>query len=119
MALLDLPVTDIQMQNYFAIHGLRANIGFRTKRAEMIRSLVGAGMAYSIFLFHPANQESYDGSPLAYVPIKETLPKSKVVLAIAKQFVQTRIVKVFVDECRTTFRDNDAAGPFLLRGSTG
>ncbi len=82
-------------------------------------NLVGAGMAYSIFLFHPSNRESYDGSPLAYVPIRETLPKTRIVLAIAKQFVQTRIIKVFMEECHATFRAKDAAGPFLLRGSTG
>ncbi len=119
LALLDLPVTDVHMQSFFAIHGLRPTIGFRTKRAEMIRSLAGGGMAYSIFLFHPANQESYDGSPLAYVPIKEPLPKTKIVLAIARQFVQTRTLMAFMEECRTTFRDNNAAGPFLLRRSTG
>jgi len=115
LALLDLPVTDVYMRNYFAIHGLEPSIGFKTKRAEMIRSLVGAGLAYSIFIFHPANRESYDGSPLAYLPIKERLPKSKVVLARAKHYVPTQIVKAFMEQCRTTFQVDDAMGPFLLR----
>ena len=115
MVLLDLPVTEQYFHNLFFAIGLRPVISYRAKSYEMVRSLVASGIGYSILIMRPANTRAYGGGRLAYRPIADPISPPHYGLAMAKDYVPTRIVRAFVDECRRVLQQEDAAAKFFVR----
>jgi DNA-binding transcriptional LysR family regulator len=115
MVLLDLPVTEQYFHNLFFAIGLRPVISYRAKSYEMVRSLVASGIGYSILIMRPANTRAYGGGRLAYRPIADPISPPHYGLAMAKDYIPTRIVRAFVDECRRVLQQEDAAAKFFVR----
>ncbi|MEE8504808.1 MAG: hypothetical protein V3S40_01165 [Kiloniellales bacterium] len=62
-----------------------------------------------------AAQTDYGGGRLAYRPIADPISPAHYGLAMPKNYVPTRIVQAFVDECRRVLRQEDAAAKFFVR----
>jgi len=114
MLLLDLPITQNYFQNIVSVGNRPPNIGYRTKTYELLRSLVAARMGYAILIMTPRTDRAYDGSQLVSRPIADRLPLARYGLAMAKDYAPRRIVQAFLDVCRTTLKDEEAAAQFFL-----
>jgi DNA-binding transcriptional LysR family regulator len=115
MVLLDLPVTEQYFHSLFFAIGLRPLISYRAKSYEMVRSLVASGIGYSLLIMRPANTRAYGGGRLAYRPIADPISPPHYGLAMARNYMPTRIVRAFVDECRRVLQKEDAAAKFFVR----
>ncbi len=115
MVLLDLPVTEQYFRDLFLSVGLHPVISYRAKSYEMVRSLVASGAGYSLLIMRPANTRAYGGGRLAYRPIADPISPPHYGLAMPKNYVPTRIVQAFVDECRRVLQQEDAAAKFFVR----
>ena len=114
MFLLDLPITQNYFQSIVSVGNRPPNIGYRTKTYELLRSLVAARMGYAILIMTPRTDRAYDGSQLVSRPIADRLPLARYGLAMAKDYAPRRIVQAFLDVCRTTLKDEEAAAQFFL-----
>jgi DNA-binding transcriptional LysR family regulator len=114
MVLFDLPITQDYFQNVVLDDGGTLKIGYRTKSYEMLRSLVASRMGYAILIMNPHTDRAYDGSKLVSRPIADPIPSARYGLAMAKDYAPRRTVQAFIDVCRTTLKDNDAAAGFFL-----
>ena len=71
MILFERPCRDY-FQTLHTSFGFMPNIRYRVDSFELVRSLVGSNLGYSILNQRPKTQECYNGSRLAYLPIKDT-----------------------------------------------
>ncbi len=115
MVALDFPATDDFVLNMFRHQGLEPSVRYRTKSTEMMRSLIGAGAGFSIFMFRPISDRSFDDSPLVHLPIRDQLPTTKVVLASPRQVIATRILDAFNSECEKLISQNSVLDQFLVK----
>lgn len=69
MILLDVNPSRENTEMMFAAAGLEPWIRFRTTDFEVTRSMVARGMGYAILVQRPAGDMSYEGRPLAVLPI--------------------------------------------------
>ncbi|MEF2979370.1 LysR family transcriptional regulator [Subtercola sp. YIM 133946] len=81
LVLLMTPPSTEQVLGYFASMGLRPRVRFRITHFELARSLVAAGLGYSLFIQRPINDSSYDGLPLATLPLHPDPPDQLVAIA--------------------------------------
>ncbi len=113
MVVFELPITQEYFQNIVAIGGVPPNIGYRTKSYELVRSLVAARMGYSILILTPHTNRAYDGTELVTRSIADPVPPARYGLIMSKDYVPRGIVQAFIDVCRTTLKENNAADQFL------
>jgi len=114
MVLFDLPITQDYFQNIAADGSSPPIIGYRTKSYEMLRSLVASRMGYAILIMTPHNDRAYDGSKLVNRPIRDPLPLARYGLAMAKDYAPRRTVQAFIDVCRATLKNENAAAGFYI-----
>lgn len=81
LVLMMTPPSTDQVLGYFAALGLRPNVRYRVTHFELGRSLVAAGLGYSLFIQRPKNNSSYDGLPLVSVPLDPPPPVQLVAIA--------------------------------------
>lgn len=115
MVTLDLPFTQDFFLSLFYAHGLRPNIGLRTKSYEMARSMVGTGRFFTILIMKPVVDRTYDGTRLVCRPIKDNIPMPRYGIALPKAGMQTRLTTAFCDVCRQFLKTEDLAGKFFVR----
>ena len=72
MILFERPYSRDYFQTLHTSFGFMPNIRYRVDSFELVRSLVGSNLGYSILNQRPKTQECYNGSRLAYLPIKDT-----------------------------------------------
>ena len=75
MVAMNLPITQQFFLSLFSQANLRPKIKHQAKSYELVRSLVGAGEGYAVLIMRPVNERAYDGSELAYVPLREDIPR--------------------------------------------
>ena len=114
MIQFDLPITQDYFQSIASMGISSPKVGFRTKSYEMLRSLVASRMGYSILIMIPETNSTYDGRKLANRPIADSIPLARYGLATAKDHVPRRIARAFIDLCRVTLKDNEAAANYFL-----
>jgi DNA-binding transcriptional LysR family regulator len=97
LILMDLPHT----RDYFTslFHGLRIepNIRFRSTNFEMVRTLVGNDLGYSILNLVPRHWSTYDGTNVKYVPISEDVRPLEVGCLSIGRVAERRIAKAFIE----------------------
>ncbi len=71
LILLDQPLSRDYVCGLFTNAGLDPDIAMRSPSFELVRSLVGNGLGYSILVTRPAVDSSYDGKKLAVRPISD------------------------------------------------
>jgi DNA-binding transcriptional LysR family regulator len=116
MVLLDLPVTQQYFQSLFYAMARQPTLSFRPKSYEMVRSLVAAGVGFSLLIMRPISNQAYDGARLACRPIADPIPHPHYGLAMAKQTMPSAAVRAFADECRRILKHENAAAKFYVRG---
>lgn len=102
LVLLDLPFTSEYYRSLMDKYAPKANIVATASTAEMVRSLVGAGVGCSILNMLPATSVSYAGDGLRAIPMIEEVQSLRLVLGHLGG-KQRRLVDVFKDECRQYF----------------
>ena len=80
----------------------------------MVRSLVGAGEGYSVLIMRPANERTYSGDTLAYLPIRTQIAPPHYGLAFTKQYRPTRLVRNLAGICRQLFAEEGKLAPHLV-----
>lgn len=81
LVLMMTPPSNGEVLGYFARQELRPNVRFRVTHFELARSLVAAGLGYSLFIQRPKNNHSYDGLPLVTLPLDPAPPTQLVAIA--------------------------------------
>lgn len=114
MVAMNLPITQQFFLSLFSQANLRPRIKHQVKSYELVRSLVGAGEGYSILIMRPANEKTYDGSELAYVPLNENLPIPHYGLAFTNRSYPTKLVETFARVCRELLKYEDRAGQYFV-----
>jgi len=74
LVLMMTPPSIDEVLGYFARQGLRPHVRFRITHFELARSLVAAGLGYSLFIQRPTHNISYDGMPLVTLPLDPVPP---------------------------------------------
>ncbi len=115
MILLDFPVTEVYFQNVLRNQGVEPRIKYRAKTTQMIRSMVGAGEGYALFLLRPLGETTTDGSQIAYVPLESKQVPPRLGLAFSNQCIPIRIINAFAEECRSIVQSQHALDGFFMR----
>lgn len=69
MILLDLKLTRDYMFGLFTKEGLTPKVSYSSKSSEMVRSMVAAGLGYSIFHLRPLKKQQYTVGDLVRIPM--------------------------------------------------
>ena len=109
MILLDLPESRAFFYSLFQSIGTRPSIAHRTETFEMVRSLVAAGLGFSILNLRPAIDQAYDGSRVICVPISDSVRAPKFILGRRQHDFPTRLFDAFAESCRNFFQSPQAA----------
>jgi DNA-binding transcriptional LysR family regulator len=71
MILLDLPHSREYFTSLFASAGFEPKIIYRSANFEMVRSMVGAGLGFSLLNQKPNTKQTYNGSAVKMLPLRE------------------------------------------------
>lgn len=107
--LLDLPVVGEYYRAIFEQAGIEPRVAATATSTEMIRSLVAAGLGYSILSMSPLTDISYGGEKLAAIPLCLEAKPLRFVLGHLRDN-QRRLVRAFVEQCRSYFEGEAAKG---------
>ena len=114
MIAFDLPITQQYFHALFIQQNLRPKIRHMVKSYEMVRSLVGAGEGYSILIMRPANERTYSGDRLAYLPIRTEIAPPRYGLAFTSHYRSTKLVRNLAGICRQLFAEERKLMPHLV-----
>ncbi|WP_200307549.1 LysR family transcriptional regulator [Streptomyces adelaidensis] len=82
--------------------GVKAAVRYRTSSIEAVRGLVARGLGYSMLIQRWPTDASFEGLPLASVPISDPLEEVRVVVAHAANVVPTHRARAFAEYARET-----------------
>ena len=103
LILMDLPHTrDYFMSLFHRLH-ISPNVRFSSTNFEMVRTLVGNGLGYSILNLMPDSPSTYDGTRVQYVPISEDVRDLEVGCLSVGRVAQRRVAKAFIEHARAYF----------------
>ena len=103
LILMDLPHTrDYFMSLFHHLH-ISPNVRFSSTNFEMVRTLVGNGLGYSILNLMPNSPSTYDGTRVQYVPISEEVRDLEVGCLSIGRVAQRRVAKAFIEHTRAYF----------------
>jgi DNA-binding transcriptional LysR family regulator len=103
LILMDLPHTrDYFMSLFHRLH-ISPNVRFSSTNFEMVRTLVGNGLGYSILNLMPNSPSTYDGTRVQYVPISEDVRDLEVGCLSIGRVAQRRVAKAFIEHTRAYF----------------
>lgn len=71
LILLDQALSRDYVHELFSSHELVPNVVMRSPSFELVRSLVGNGLGYSILVTEPASDQTYDGNRVSTKPIAD------------------------------------------------
>jgi DNA-binding transcriptional LysR family regulator len=74
LVLIDLPWSADYFLGIFARAGVEPRIAFRSRSMEVVRSLVGQGLGYTIINVRPKSTETLDGRELVCLPLVSDTP---------------------------------------------
>lgn len=108
--LLDLPLSRQYFLSIFDRHGIKPRIVAESADTSMLRSLVAAGIGYSLMTSRPLNMRAENDRPLAYVPLAGEQSVLLLGLASLRDMQRTRLVEAFETHCRETITDGSIPG---------
>ncbi len=107
MVLLDVPPSGGYFRSIFDEVGLTPNVAYSSPSLEMVRSLVGQGLGYSVLATRPAADVTYDGNEIVTVPISDKVSTSTVVVAWSRQNQLTKQARALADFCKLAIGASD------------
>lgn len=108
MILLDLPESRGYFELMFKTVGVQANIAHRTETYEMVRSMVGAGLGFSLLNLRPLIDNTYTGSEVVCIPLSNKIVSPNLILGQRKRETPTKLVEAFAASCRQYFQSPQA-----------
>lgn len=103
LILMDLPHTrDYFMSLFHRLH-ISPNVRFSSTNFEMVRTLVGNGLGYSILNLVPNLPTTYDGTRVKYVPISDDVRPLQVGCLSVGRVAQRLVAKAFIDQAKIYF----------------
>jgi DNA-binding transcriptional LysR family regulator len=103
LVLLDQPLSREYVNGLFAAIGRDPNIAMKTASFELVRSLVGNGLGYSLLVTKPAGNISYDGKRLEIRPLKGRHDPVALALVRRQNGKLSEKAEDFSDICRAYF----------------
>jgi DNA-binding transcriptional LysR family regulator len=100
------PPAQQNAEQWFAVAGARPNIRYRTSSIEAIRSMVARNLGYALLIQRWPTDTSFEGLPLASVPISDPLNEVELVIAYAANVTPTQRARAFLRYAKETL-----AGP--------
>jgi DNA-binding transcriptional LysR family regulator len=98
--LLDVPPSGGYFRSIFSEVGLTPKVAYTSPSLEMVRSLVGQGLGYSVLATRPASPVTYDGNEIVTVPVSDRVGASTMVVAWSRQTQMTKQARALVDFCQ-------------------
>ncbi|OXY83369.1 LysR substrate-binding domain-containing protein [Oceanimonas doudoroffii] len=98
LILQDLPLTREYFLSLFWQRDLQPARIHHTLSFEMQRGLVAHGHGVALSCTRPAGDHSYDGAPIACVPLNDEVPPQRVVLARSPAFPLSVPARLFVEQ---------------------
>jgi DNA-binding transcriptional LysR family regulator len=108
MVLLDVPPSGGYFRSIFSEVGLTPNVAYSSPSLEMVRSLVGQGLGYSVLATRPAADITYDGNAIVTIPISDNVSTSTLVVAWSRQNQLTKQARALAEFCRLAIGAADA-----------
>lgn len=96
LILEDIAQTREYFLSLFWAHGLYPQLHQYTQTFEMQRGLVAHGYGVALSCTRPAGDRSYDGTPIACRPLRETVTPQRVVLARAESIRPSPVAEAFI-----------------------
>lgn len=103
MIRLDGPPTDAYDTDVLTACGKTPLVTHRPKSLEMVRSMVGHGLGYTVLATKPASAMSYDGKSLVTRPYASAHDPMSIVLAVRKGATLSPAAEKFLLFCRGFF----------------
>lgn len=100
MILFERPYSTGYFQSIHDNLGFMPNVRYRVNSFELVRSLVGSNLGYSILNQQPKTHECYNGSRLSYLPISDTAHYLSIVMIKVKGIQLTNKASAFWDFCK-------------------
>ncbi|MDP5292359.1 LysR substrate-binding domain-containing protein [Oceanimonas sp. CHS3-5] len=98
LILQDLPLTREYFLSLFWHRDLQPARIHHTLSFEMQRGLVAHGHGVALSCTRPAGDQSYDGAPIACVPLSDDVPPQRVVLARSADFPLSLPARLFLEQ---------------------
>lgn len=112
LVLLDVAPSRDYFTGLLKSAGLTPKIAFRSPSLELVRSMVGRGLGYSLLVTRPPGDKTYDGQQLAVREIKEKIRPSSIVLGRLAALRPTMALNAFEEVAVSYFESRAAAaGP--------
>ncbi|MGO2340888.1 MAG: LysR family transcriptional regulator, partial [Psychrobacter sp.] len=100
MILLDMPYSNDYFLSLFRTKRLKPNIKETCKYVDVIRSMVGNNIGYTILNVRPKTDFSYDGKELVMVRISGDVRPMKIGIATPKNASLTNVQQAFASRCQ-------------------
>lgn len=100
MILLDMPYSNDYFLSLFRTKDLKPNIKETCKYVDVIRSMVGNNIGYTILNVRPKTDFSYDGKKLVMVRISGDVRPMKIGIATPKNARLTNVQQTFASRCQ-------------------
>lgn len=97
LLLMDVSPSTEDILSYFTHHGLTPTVRMTSPDFELVRSLVARGLGYSLFIQRPRQDLSYEGLPVACVPLDPTPHLERASIAWSDRRRLTAPARAFVD----------------------
>lgn len=101
------PPAQQNAEQWFAVSGARPNIRYRTSSIEAIRSMVARNLGFALLIQRWPTDTSFEGLPLASVPISDPLDEVELVIAYASDVTLTQRARAFLRYAKETLADPD------------
>lgn len=105
LILLDVMPSREYFLGLFKSAGFVPNIAHSSPSLELVRGMVGYGLGYSLLVTRPQGDLTYDGQKIVARPLRDDLPKSKVVFASLKSLRPTQLMNSFENLAKQIFRE--------------
>jgi DNA-binding transcriptional LysR family regulator len=108
MVLLNLPQSRDYFLSLFSSRGLRPRIAQETPSFETLRGLVASGDGFAVMHSRPASQQTLDGRPVVYRPVKDKIRAQSLGLLRLMRIRPTRRSEAFAAVARAEIRQDPA-----------
>lgn len=100
MVLLDLPFSAEYFLSFFTRIGAKPVIAERTRDMAVMRGLVANGFGYSLANVRFLSDNSPDGRPLRFIPLKGDVRPMRMGLLMAEGAAGASVVRAFSEHCK-------------------
>lgn len=98
--LLDLPSSSEYFLNMLRHAGITPRVRYQSSSFETVRSMVAAGLGFSILNQRPRTWETYTGEAVAVLEIKDRVPTLRIAVDSLAQFEPTTRARAVAQEIR-------------------